>query len=83
MKCNMALWDRILRFGFGVSLLAFAIAGGPGWAYLGLVFILTSAWGFCPLYAFFKIKTLRIPQRKFDPKAEAMKLQSSSPEKED
>lgn len=54
----------MIRFIIGVGLLAFAIAGGPGWTYLGLVFILTAAWGFCPMYAFFKIKTLRIPQKK-------------------
>ncbi len=64
MRCNLALWDRILRFVIGVGLLAFAIAGGPGWTYLGLVFILTAAWGFCPAYAFLKIKTLKIPMRK-------------------
>ncbi|MNL10408.1 hypothetical protein D3C87_1312060 [compost metagenome] len=59
MRCNCALWDRILRFIFGVSLTAYAIAGGPFWAYIGIYGLLTSAWGLCPVYAFFRIRTLR------------------------
>ncbi|MGZ3773457.1 MAG: YgaP family membrane protein [Pseudobdellovibrionaceae bacterium] len=63
MKCNVALWDRILRFIFGVGLTTYAIAGGPFWAYIGIYGLITAAWGLCPLYAFFRIKTLRYRHR--------------------
>jgi hypothetical protein len=60
------MWDRILHFIVGVGLLSFAIAGGPLWTYSGLFGILIAAWAFSPVYAFFNIKTLRIPPKKFD-----------------
>lgn len=59
MKCNLATWDRILRFLIGVLALSYAIAGGPPWLFLGIYFIFTAAWGFCALYAFFRIQTLK------------------------
>lgn len=55
----MALWDRVLRFLVGVLLTTYAIAGGPIWAYVGVYGLLTAAWGLCPLYAFWGIKTLK------------------------
>lgn len=63
MKCNVALWDRILRFLFGVILMTYAFAGGPFWAYFGIYGLITAAWGFCPAYAFFRIRTLSTYQR--------------------
>jgi hypothetical protein len=63
MKCNLALWDRILRFILGVVLTAYAVAGGPIWAFVGIYFIFTAAWGFCPLFATLKIRTLREEKR--------------------
>ncbi len=62
MKCNMALWDRTLRFILAVILLTYVIAGGPFWGWSGLYFLMTSAWGLCPIYAFFKLKTIRAPK---------------------
>ncbi len=59
MKCNLALWDRSLRFILAVILLTYAVAGGPFWAWGGLYFLMTSAWGLCPAYAFLKFKTIR------------------------
>ncbi|WP_083860511.1 YgaP family membrane protein [Pseudobdellovibrio exovorus] len=60
MLCNTALWDRAIRFLLAVGLLSYAIAGGPMWFWpVGLYLLLTSAWGLCPLYAFFKIRTLK------------------------
>ncbi len=61
MRCNVALWDRGLRFVLGVLLTAYLIAGGPFWAYFGIVLLFTAAWGFCPFYAFFKVRTLKVP----------------------
>ncbi len=57
MKCNLAIWDRGLRFLFGVTLLTYAIAGGPIWAYAGIYFLITASWGLCPLYIWLKIRT--------------------------
>jgi len=59
MRCNVALWDRILRWALGLLLTAYAIAGGPFWAYIGIYGLLTAAWGLCPVYAFFRVRTLK------------------------
>jgi hypothetical protein len=59
MKINMAGWDRILRLILGTLLTGWAVAGGPWWAYLGLVLIGTSAWRFCPFYAVLRTGTSR------------------------
>lgn len=59
MKCNLGRWDRILRLIFGVFLLAYALAGGPLWAYFGVYLIFTSGWGLCPIYSWLNIKTVR------------------------
>lgn len=63
MRCNVAVWDRILRFIIGTGFTAYAIAGGPIWGFLGVILIFTSAWGFCPFYGFLKIRTLREKKR--------------------
>lgn len=65
MKCNLALWDRTIRFILAVLLLSYVIAGGPFWAWGGLYFLVTSAWGLCPIYAFFRFKTIRAPKSNF------------------
>jgi hypothetical protein len=59
MKTNIALWDRALRFVVGTLLFAWAVAGGPWWAFLGLALMATAAWRFCPIYAFLRTGTLR------------------------
>lgn len=59
MKCNLALWDRILRFFFGVILTIWAIVGGPIWAWFGIYLLFTSGWGLCPIYASLNIKSLK------------------------
>jgi hypothetical protein len=59
MKINMALWDRVLRFVFGILLAGWAVAGGPWWGYFGFYMIVTSGWGLCPLYGVFKVKTVQ------------------------
>lgn len=60
MLCNLAFWDRSLRFFLSVLILSYAVAGGPIWFWaLGLYGLGTSAWGLCPIYSFFRIRTLR------------------------
>jgi hypothetical protein len=57
--------DRIIRAVLGVVLLYLGFGGALSGALtvvadvLGVVMLLTSAIGFCPLYALFKIKTLK------------------------
>lgn len=64
MRCNVATWDRSVRFILAVLLLIWLIAGGPIWAALGVYLLMTAAWGFCPLYVFFKVSTLDIPDKR-------------------
>ena len=59
MKTNLAFWDRMLRYFFGILLASWAVAGGPWWAYLGIYMILTASWGLCPIYAFFRVQTTK------------------------
>ncbi|WP_337867870.1 DUF2892 domain-containing protein [Meiothermus sp.] len=69
MKPNEGTTDRIIRLALAVVffLLAFAVAAGV-WVYvaagLGVVMLLTSVVGFCPLYALLGINTCPVPQRK-------------------
>lgn len=58
MKCNLAAWDRILRFLIGGFMTTWAIAGGPSWAYIGIYGLASGSWGLCLVYSFFKISTL-------------------------
>jgi|GEM_PF-558204 len=67
MKINLAMWDRLLRFILGSLLTAWAIAGGPGWGYMGLYLILTSAWGLDPAYSIFRIRTAKLEDRSLLP----------------
>lgn len=60
MLCNMAFWDRAFRFCASVLILAYAVAGGPFWFWLvGIYGLITAGWGLCPVYSFFRIRTLR------------------------
>jgi hypothetical protein len=58
LKRNVLWWDRILRFLVGVLLLAWAIAGGPGWTYVGAAILATGAWGYCPVMAVLGAKNI-------------------------
>jgi hypothetical protein len=50
MKLNVGGIDRILRIVVGLALIAWALLGGPIWAWIGVVPLATGAVGFCPLY---------------------------------
>ncbi len=59
MLCNLALWDRALRFILSVFILAYAVAGGPFWFYvIGLYGLTTAGFGLCPIYSYFRFRTL-------------------------
>jgi hypothetical protein len=58
MKTNMGSIDRIVRGVAGIGLIAWALTGGPVWAWIGVVPLATAALGWCPAYAPFGISTL-------------------------
>jgi hypothetical protein len=59
MKTNVGAIDRAVRIVVGVALVGWAIMGGPVWAWIGVLPILTGAFAWCPLYIPFGISTCR------------------------
>ncbi len=59
MRCNLARWDRMIRYIVGFLLTFYAFLGGPFWTYIGIYLLATAAWGFSPLYAFLNWRTLK------------------------
>lgn len=57
MEKNMGKTDRIVRALIGAVLLVFAVVFQKFIGVLGLVFLLTSAAGICPLYTLLGIST--------------------------
>jgi hypothetical protein len=50
MKKNVGGIDRIVRAAAGIGLVAWALTGGPLWAWIGVVPIFTAIVGWCPVY---------------------------------
>ena len=51
MKTNEGTLDRTLRVAVGLALITMAATGVVGlWGYIGVVPLLTGAFGFCPAY---------------------------------
>ena len=57
MKSNVGGIYRTLRIVVGLALVAWALMGGPVWAWIGLVPIGTGLAGFCPLYPLIGLNT--------------------------
>ncbi|HQR51104.1 MAG TPA: DUF2892 domain-containing protein [Methylophilaceae bacterium] len=57
MKVNVGGIERVLRVAVGLGLVAWALTGGPVWAWIGVVPIVTGAIGNCPAYSIFGIST--------------------------
>ena len=57
MKTNVGTIDRLLRFVVGISLIIWGVRGGPVWAWIGIIPILTASFRFCPAYMPFGIST--------------------------
>lgn len=51
MKANVGGIDKVLRIGGGAALVAWAVLGGPAWAWIGVVPLATGLLGFCPAYS--------------------------------
>lgn len=49
MTCNVSKTGRAFRLLVGITMVAWAVAGGPAWTWVGLLVIATGAWRFCPL----------------------------------
>ncbi len=60
MKINVGGTERVLRVAAGLGLVAWAVVGGPVWAWLGIVPLATGATGFCPPYAMFGFSTCSV-----------------------
>ncbi len=58
MKKNMGQVDRVVRAVAGIALVAWALQGGPVWAWIGVVLLATAAIGVCPAYMPFGISTI-------------------------
>jgi hypothetical protein len=57
MTKNVGSIDRLLRAALGIALIVWALAGGPMWAWIGVVPLATAAISFCPLYAMLGLRT--------------------------
>ena len=57
MSANVGMIDRLLRAVVGALLITWALTGGPVWAWIGVVPLLTAAVGFCPAYTLLGIRT--------------------------
>lgn len=58
MKVNVGSVDRLVRVSVGVLLVGLAATGTIGvWGYIGVLPILTGAFGVCPAYSLFGIDT--------------------------
>ncbi|PYF04051.1 hypothetical protein BJ122_10428 [Rhodopseudomonas faecalis] len=57
MTANVGTIDRALRALVGLALIGWALTGGPVWAWVGVVPLLTAAIGFCPAYTLFGFNT--------------------------
>jgi hypothetical protein len=59
MKTNVGGMDRIVRVVAGAGLIAWALMGGPVWAWIGVIPLATALIGWCPLYLPFGISTVK------------------------
>ncbi len=57
MTKNIGSLDRLARAALGIALIAWALLGGPVWAWIGVLPLLTAGISFCPAYALFGFRT--------------------------
>ena len=62
MTKNIGMIDRIVRAVVGIALIAWALLGGPIWAWIGVVPLLTAVISVCPLYSVLGVRTCPTPQ---------------------
>ncbi len=57
MTKNVGGIDKILRIVVGIALIVWALAGGPVWAWIGLLPLATGLMGWCPAYKLIGVNT--------------------------
>jgi hypothetical protein len=57
MSCNVGSIDRIIRILAGLALIAWALMGGPVWAWIGVIPLATGVFKFCPAYSLIGMNT--------------------------
>jgi len=57
MLANVGNLDRIIRILAGIALIAWALMGGPVWAWIGVVPLATGLFKFCPAYSLLGINS--------------------------
>ena len=57
MSCNVGSIERIIRILAGLALIAWALTGGPVWAWIGVVPLATGLSKFCPVYTLIGVNT--------------------------
>lgn len=60
MSANVGSIDRIIRILAGLALIAWALMGGPVWAWIGVVPLATGLFKMCPAYSLLGINTCGI-----------------------
>jgi DUF2892 family protein len=60
MKANVGGVDKILRIAAGLALIGWAVAGGPVWAWIGVVPLATGLMGWCPAYTLLGMNTCQM-----------------------
>lgn len=63
MKINIGTADRLARFLAGILAIGIGYYFSNWWGAVGLVFIFTSFFSWCPAYSLMKINTLSKPQK--------------------
>ena len=59
VKTNVGGIDRVLRIVVGSASIAWAFLGGPVWAWVGVVPLVTALVGFCPVYPIVGVSTAK------------------------
>ncbi len=67
MEQNIGKTDRIIRVVIGLTIILVGVVIHSWWAAIGLVPLLTSLTGFCPLYTLLKISTRKTHERQEKP----------------
>lgn len=57
MTVNMGTTDRVIRIVIGALFLIWVLQGGPVWAWIGVIPLLTGLIGICPAYSILKMNT--------------------------
>lgn len=63
MKANVGGIDKILRIVVGIALIAWALMGGPVWAWIGILPLVTGTLGWCPAYTLIGLNTCPLNKR--------------------